>query len=157
LQPKKFSLISLPSKKPYFGKPELKLLIEHEHLNAHNIDNSQQHILAWLLGWCCGVRSSSLGRVKGREETLRWESVRITCDPSRYGFKMKITFPFFKGHFDEDLELYYTGTDNPSEYACPQCNRQFSRKTRLDNHRRDVHQSLVTATTKSGSKLFVLN
>lgn len=75
-------------------------------------DVAQQHHLAWLLGFVCGVRPGSIGTSRLRKEQfLQWKDITITrIGPSTsMNFKAKVRFRWLKGYRDEvRKELVFT-------------------------------------------------
>lgn len=92
--------------KPYFGKPELRHLIDYDMDSIVSIAGMEQQHLAWCIGAVCGVRPSSLGTMRyHKDRFLRWRDIRITRDisPGRDfegRFTVVITFQTLKGSMD---------------------------------------------------------
>ncbi|KAF7921612.1 uncharacterized protein EAE98_008459 [Botrytis deweyae] len=65
--------------KVFFGRYELKQLLDWESFNSISRELSEQHELAWCLGCCCGIRPCSLGELSTRKgQFLRWRDIVIT-------------------------------------------------------------------------------
>jgi hypothetical protein len=103
--------------KHYLTKLDLCSLIEFDHASAISPDNAQQHHIAWLLGFLCGVRPGAIGYSnKRRGHFLQWKDIQI----SRIGpagscnFKLTATFRWLKGHHDENRRTLKFSVSGPS-------------------------------------------
>ena len=65
--------------KVYFGRYELRQLLDWESIHSLSREVSEQHEMAWCLGCVCGIRPCSLAEVPRRPgQYLRWRDVAIT-------------------------------------------------------------------------------
>jgi len=63
----------------FFGKNEIMRLIDFDNDYNQYREVSEQHHLAWIFAWVCGIRPSSLG-----DGHLTWVSlIQETCCASR--------------------------------------------------------------------------
>lgn len=88
--------------KSYFGRDELRLLIDYDIGCTKSIEVAETHHLAWAMAMVCGVRAGSMGFTKGRPNNyLRWRDIKIvrTAEHSDR-FMVTIHFPYVKGEED---------------------------------------------------------
>ncbi|KAG9694097.1 hypothetical protein KCU95_g10051, partial [Aureobasidium melanogenum] len=88
--------------KPFFGRNELRYLIDHDLEKTDAFDVAESHHAVWTLALVCGVRPGAIGwSTHRRSNYLRWKDITIrrnTESPSK--FDMTIEFPYMKGFQD---------------------------------------------------------
>lgn len=102
-------------------------LIEHDMYVTIAPDVAQQHHLAWLLGFVCGVRPGTIGFARNRKDQfLQWKDITITRsgNPSAMNFQVKVRFRWLKGYREEQRKsLLFTvaGPRTPEDvmYSIP--------------------------------------
>ncbi|KAG9697307.1 hypothetical protein KCU95_g3788, partial [Aureobasidium melanogenum] len=94
--------------KPYFGRHELRYLIDHDLEKTDAFDVAESHHAVWTLALVCGVRPGAIGwSTHRRSNYLRWKDVTIRRDtesPSK--FDMTIEFPYMKGYQDASAKEF---------------------------------------------------
>ncbi|EME77334.1 uncharacterized protein MYCFIDRAFT_179910 [Pseudocercospora fijiensis CIRAD86] len=92
--------------KAYFGRQELRFMIDADMHRTEYVDVAEQHHLAWILGCICGVRPGSLGFTSKRPDNyMRWKHVKITRS-EQIKFTVELEFEYLKGYNDDDGELH---------------------------------------------------
>lgn len=88
--------------KPFFGRHELRYLIDHDLENTNAFDVAESHHAVWTLALVCGVRPGAIGwSTYRRNNYLRWKDIQIRRNlefPNR--FDMTVEFPYMKGFQD---------------------------------------------------------
>ncbi|KAG4444509.1 hypothetical protein IFR05_000100 [Cadophora sp. M221] len=95
-----FEQASLGSNVLYFGKNEMIDLIDFDTASSKTPEVAEQHHLAWVISWVCGVRPSSLG-----DDEFKWKDVTIAKTYDAHGvfnggFAATICISFFKHRRD---------------------------------------------------------
>lgn len=91
---KKMGVQNEEYKKPYYGKPELQIMIDDEMSQPIvRIAHMEQQHLAWIFGCLCGIRPGSLGSHPDDESRhLRWNDITIRREiTSDGGFEGRFT------------------------------------------------------------------
>jgi hypothetical protein len=69
-------------RKMFFGRAELRELLDHEAFFAQDPEMSEQHEVSWCLTCICGVRPCSMARLpvyaQKDSDCLRWRNLEIT-------------------------------------------------------------------------------
>lgn len=95
----KFGISKARERKRYFGRFELRELIDFDMARTLNVPLAEVHHLAWCLGCVCGVRPGSMGWATRREDQyLQWKDVEIVRSTGAHKgmFTTKITFRHLK-------------------------------------------------------------
>ncbi|EME43751.1 hypothetical protein DOTSEDRAFT_23880 [Dothistroma septosporum NZE10] len=106
-----FNSTTAPVPKLYASKQDICNLIEFVTYADGNVAMSQQMVIAWLLGFVCGVRPGTIAEAKLRSgQYLRWEDIILKRTPTG-NLEAIITFKWLKGWRDERLKpLRFTCT-----------------------------------------------
>jgi hypothetical protein len=112
--------------KPFFGRHELRYLIDHDLEDTNAFDVAESHHAVWTLALVCGVRPGAIGfSTHRRGNYLRWKDLSINRDPEApHKFQLTIEFPYMKGFQDASaierghenegyLRLTLRAPDNP--------------------------------------------
>ncbi|THY25782.1 hypothetical protein D6D01_04897 [Aureobasidium pullulans] len=106
----KYGINTTRRKKLYFGRHELRFLIDYDMAHTDSFDAAESHHLAWTIALITGVRPGAIGRSRFRPESyLRWSDIRITRNqdyPKR--FDVTITFPYMKERLNDEGYLRLT-------------------------------------------------
>ncbi|KAI5197559.1 hypothetical protein E4T38_07921 [Aureobasidium subglaciale] len=88
--------------KAYFGRHEVRFLIDYDLAHTDSFDAAESHHLAWTIAMITGVRPGAIGRTQFRKDAyLRWTDIQITRNPAHVQrFNVTITFPYMKGFQD---------------------------------------------------------
>lgn len=102
LAAKKYGITSQSKPKEFFGRDELRYLLDYDFSTTDYPEVAQNFAISWILGCVCGVRPGAISVSPHRKGFLSWGDLHFSRQSGDdFKFQVRITFRSMKGFHDD--------------------------------------------------------